>query len=385
MHIRIPYEKLGDVKTFRFVSFILDKGMKSIYRQDFLRTTHPDFFNGTQHFVTIPDDIYEECDSVIFFPFSEKTNSWLSKTIMWKESDFETINGGFQYIRNAEAVSDMKKLNAWLDRGRKYNEESKIGLKNLIYFTVFCKQEYVQLFELLLTTLAKNPFNDFELLIMTDETTLKEIKKIDKLSKFTHHFHIVDTIADPVDASMQKLKIYDFKDINQYKNILFLDVDIIVIGDLEKMFGRKVNADVLYSSTHNRDQSLHKTVYHCLADYTPEQLENFKSKNIPAFNAGQFYFINSPTMKQHFTNIVNFTKEWDGRYFFEQSFLNYYFNLLDMADTTTFKSEFQFVSINENQTDKVFGQNAVFVHFMGNACNGIGKMSFMKRYYYKYL
>ena len=90
-------------------------------------------------------------------------------------------------------------------------------------------------------------------------------------------------------------------------------------------------------------------------------------------------------MKSHFENINNFVTEWDGRYFFEQSFINYYFNLLEIADTKTFQNQFKFVSINENQTSNSFDKNAVFVHFMGNAGNGGGKLEFMKKHYSKYL
>jgi hypothetical protein len=90
-------------------------------------------------------------------------------------------------------------------------------------------------------------------------------------------------------------------------------------------------------------------------------------------------------MQDHFKNINEFIKTWDGRYFFEQSFINYYFNLLEMADTRTFIEEFQFISINENECDKIFGPNSVFVHFMGNACNGIGKIDFVKKYYGQYV
>jgi hypothetical protein len=33
----------------------------------------------------------------------------------------------------------------------------------------------------------------------------------------------------------------------------------------------------------------------------------------------------------------------------------------------------------------VFDDKAVFVHFMGNAGNGMGKLEFMKKHYSKYL
>jgi hypothetical protein len=56
-----------------------------------------------------------------------------------------------------------------------------------------------------------------------------------------------------------------------------------------------------------------------------------------------------------------------------------------LADTRTFDSVFKFVSINQNETSNVFDDRAVFVHFMGNAGNGLGKLDFMKRHYSKYI
>jgi hypothetical protein len=90
-------------------------------------------------------------------------------------------------------------------------------------------------------------------------------------------------------------------------------------------------------------------------------------------------------MKAHFKNIDDFVDKWNGRYFFEQSFLNYYFNLLEMSNTSTFDDKFKFVSINENQTSNVFDKNTVFVHFMGNATNAEAKIEFIKNNYSMYI
>jgi hypothetical protein len=50
-------------------------------------------------------------------------------------------------------------------------------------------------------------------------------------------------------------------------------------------------------------------------------------KKLKPFNAGQFLFKNTLKMKKHFENIIWLTKAWGGYYFYEQSFLNYYFNV----------------------------------------------------------
>jgi hypothetical protein len=386
MNIRIPTELFGDINSYRFISLILDKNSNTIYRRDFVKTRDVDFFNKKLQYIVVPDQAFEECDSIIFFPFSEITNSWSNKISMWKNQEFIKMNGGYEFIKNADSVPDMDMIEQWLDTGRSIKiSEQIIGTKNLIYFTLFGKDEYVELLKILLKSLRKQSYKNFEILFITDDETKKKITQLNDLKYFKCNYFIVEKVTDSVQASMQKLRIYEWEKINKYRNILFLDVDIIVVGDIKNILCGKGKQNIFYSAIHNSSQSLHRTPYHCLIDYSDEQLRMFEKKAITTINAGQFFFRNTNTMREHFENINSFVKIWNGRYFFEQSFLNYYFNLLEIADTKTFKEQFQFISINENQTNKKFGKNAVVVHFMGNACNGIGKLEFMKKYYGKYI
>ena len=386
MNIRIPYEKLGDLSEYNFVSFILDKKKEAVFRQDFLKEVDSDFFNYKREFVTVSDEVYEKCDSVIFFPYMTKKNDWGPQILMWKNQEFSKVNGGYEFLRNTSAQPDLNKIKHWFDVARAVKLSKKsIGEKNLIYFTIFHNKEYILLLNMLLGTLAKQPFKNFELLFITDKAMHDEIKRLNVIKRFKCNYKLIDGICDAVDASMQKLKIFEWEKINEYKNILFLDADILVVGGLNHIFNnRKIKNNIFYGATHNHAHHLHKTIYHSLIDYTEDELKMLKDKNISALNAGQFFFRNTSTMREHFKNINEFIKIWDGRYFFEQSFINYYFNLLQIADTNTLKNEFQFVSINENECEKTF-KDAVFVHFMGNACNGDGKMEFIKKHYRKLL
>jgi hypothetical protein len=389
MNIKVPYDKLGNVSDYEFVSFILDRGKHTIHRVDFINNgkEFQKFFNYEQQFITVPDDVYNECDSVIFFPFVRKTKNWGTKVIMWKNGEFSKFNGGYEYIRNIDKSPDMEKIDQWIKKGKLIKPSKKlVGTKNLIYFTLFGNKDYVKLLRMLIGTFAKHNYKNFDLLFITDSSTKEEIEKIEELKHHNLFFHLSDTIVNPVDASMQKIKIYDWKHISQYKNILFLDVDILVIGNVGTIFNsKKAKPNLFYSATHNKDMSMHDLVYHNLVDYTKDQKDNLVKKSITAFNAGQFFFKNTSSMKAHFENVDDFVDKWNGRYFFEQSFLNYYFNLLEMSNTSTFDDKFKFVSINENQTSNVFDKNTVFVHFMGNATNAEAKIEFIKNNYSMYI
>jgi hypothetical protein len=51
----------------------------------------------------------------------------------------------------------------------------------------------------------------------------------------------------------------------------------------------------------------------------------YDNPDIVPFNAGQFMFLNSSRMKEHFSNIRWLKSAWPDEYFYEQSFMNYYF------------------------------------------------------------
>jgi lipopolysaccharide biosynthesis glycosyltransferase len=208
-----------------------------------------------------------------------------------------------------------------------------------------------------------------------------EIKKLKSLAGFNADYFILPKTKDPVEASMRKLKIYDYKNIDQYKNILFLDLDIVVVGDLAKMFEERTVPNIFYTSTQRCSHDLHKSVYHRLIEYSNEELERFAKNDIFAFNAGQFFFKNTSTMRKHFENINKMVDNWEGEYFFEQSFLNCYFNVLGLSNIFKFKEQFKFVAINEGEMNNIFNSEAVFVHFMGSAADASDKLFFIKKYY----
>jgi len=51
----------------------------------------------------------------------------------------------------------------------------------------------------------------------------------------------------------------------------------------------------------------------------------YDNPDIVPFNAGQYMFLNSSRMKGHFSNIRWLKNVWPDEYFYEQSFMNYYF------------------------------------------------------------
>jgi hypothetical protein len=322
---------------------------------------------------------------ILFCPFTT-TGNWTEKIVFDKKSkDFCKINGGLEYVKNSKEQGNPELLKRWLKAGFNIPVVDKVrGSQNLIYFSAFGDSGYINLLKYLLKGLVKQPYKNFDLLFITDKKTKPLIEKNRLLKKFNVHYMITERITDTVEASMQKLKIYQFEKLNDYSKILFLDLDIFIVGDLATIFEEKIRPNVLYTAIHKFSQNIHKTSYHTIEPYSDEHLERLDKMNVFPFNAGQFLFMNTSTMVKHFKNIFEFTSKWDGRYFFEQSFMNTYFNTLQLSNVFKFKDQFCFVSVNTGQVEIVTNPDSVVVHYMGGIGSAKAKIDHMKKHY-KYL
>lgn len=382
MNIKIPYNHLGKLYELEFISVLLASGEHCIYDHKIDRSNYPNVFNGSHEYIIIPNEIYKKADLIIFCPYSKKQH-WKQKIVFNKKSkEFSQINGGMEFIKNSNKNGNVDLLKKWIKTGMEIPiSADSVGEKNLIYFSAFGDPGYIDLAKPLIKGLKNQPYKNFDLLFITDRKTKKKIEKIKELSEFNVHYFIKGKITDPVESSMQKLKIYEFEKIREYKKILFLDLDILVVGDLSRVFEEKIHPNFIYSAIHKFSQNIHRTSYHTIQQYTDTHLEMLSRLNIFPFNAGQFLFINTSTMKKHFNNINNFIKKWDGKYFFEQSFMNTYFNTLRISNVFKFKDQFCFISINSGDKHNILNPDSVFVHYMGSVGDPRSKLDYLKENY----
>lgn len=382
MNIKIPYQLLGKMADLEFVSLLLAKGENCVYDLKIDRKNYPKVFVNAHEFVIIPNEVYKQADTIIFCSYT-KDNKWKPKISFNKKSkEFITVNGGLEFIKNSNKEGNIDLLKRWIKKGFEIPiSENPIGEKNLIYFSAFGDAGYIDLAKPLLSGLKNQPYQNFDLLFITDNSTKKKLDKVKELEGFNVHYMIQKKIKDPVEASMQKLKIFDFDKIHNYKKILFLDLDILVVGSLEKIFEEKIRANILYTGIHRLSQQIHSTSYHTIQQYTDAHLDMMSKLNIFPFNAGQFLFLNTSTMKKHFENINSFIKKWNGKYFFEQSFMNTYFNTLRISNVFRFKDQFCFITINAADTHDVTNPDSVFVHYMGSVGDPKSKLDYVKDHY----
>lgn len=262
------------------------------------------------------------------------------------------------------------------------------GNKNLIYSSVF-GQGYYELYKLLMLSIDNTTTNKtFDVLIITDAPTKRRITSSAFAKKFNISYMVIDTPANGVEASKTKCKIFDWEKINDYNKILFLDSDIIAFDDISSVFGLEYESGCLYTAYNNNmnfDVAFNSK-YYSITPATDEMLQAYKSQNQQPFNAGQFLFINSLKMQEHFSNINWFMNNWPGEYFFEQSFMVQYFCRNFLTNSTVLNKIFTIKSITPSVFDpeNVSQVQTPFIHFAGAALNSTAKVEYIKKYIAEY-
>ena len=281
-----------------------------------------------------------------------------------------------------------------LDKRYEQTEQSSdqpFSKKNLIYFTLNHDLEYLQLFLYCIKSIAYKDIKDkFDFLIICPpafEQIIKEViydKKID-LNNFELYFFHVPEANDGIEASMNKLKIYQWKYIHYYGKVLYLDADILARKPVSELFNLNLDRNIFYSAIHTqgRDVKLHNNKFHRITSYGPERMQYFKDLNLTVFNAGQFLFVNSKRMLHHFYNVDWLARAWPEEFFFEQSFLNHYFNYFYISDTHTLYDKVKFVAVHWDERGDFEAQQKPdfsLIHFTGHACDANKKLEYMRRH-----
>ena len=161
---------------------------------------------------------------------------------------------------------------------------------NLIYFTISGNVNYVNLLDLCLKSLAENGSIEADLLFITTENLKSEIQKLEVVRTFTCHYQIEST-TDLFHSSSNKLKVYKFEFIHKYDRILFLDCDMLIIGELNSIFDLCTPDEFCVS---NEDLTLPMSdSYWGWNLFNEVDKEFIKANMIPGINGGIFLFPSS--------------------------------------------------------------------------------------------
>ncbi len=208
-------------------------------------------------------------------------------------------------------------------------------MKYLAYYTIGGSPEYANVLNFSIKTLYSHCENKdlFDVMVMCDRSYVDNVRQ--KPGFAIQHFHITDDNKTPVDASMRKVEIFDFPFLDRYDKILYLDCDITVGEPLSHLMNKVTRNDAVYVIPEGMYSWDHNRYFYCPQDklHDSKQLAEYAEKKIYAFNAGQFAFRPSDTTKQLFDKVVTAKRDYDPRlHFYEQGFMNYYFNLEQAVD-----------------------------------------------------
>ena len=257
-----------------------------------------------------------------------------------------------------------------------------IAAKNLIYYSVYFDGGYVELMNNSLMSIIKHTSVDFDVLIITDKATQKLIKQQPFTKLKQPKYHITPTPEDGVEASKNKTQIYAFEDVDQYDKILFLDCDIVAVGDVAGVFEVCDTHNTLYTARGvNISFQHHRTIHHGFDVVRQSFINEMMDTRQYPFNAGQFMFRNSPSMRQHFSNLNWFMSVWPGEYFFEQAFMCYYFCKAKMTNDAL-NSKLALIS---TVVDNVYNlQDKVLLHFTAPPLDAITKINYINNFIMKH-
>lgn len=204
--------------------------------------------------------------------------------------------------------------------------------KYLLYtILTFRKEYYLPLFRIMLKSIVAFSSTDFDLCIITNKSYLPELKEVPELQAFQKvYYHIVPDDEDLFHALMRKCDIANLSDFLNYDKIMFLDCDIIVQGDLVRLF-KQVRA--LPNKIYAPESGSHYHKFWGLCNYNDDNVNFFRKYKIKSFSSGSYLFKPSIEMKNHLLECKKFALSYKGSHFYDQSFYNYYFNTRNMSST----------------------------------------------------
>lgn len=222
-------------------------------------------------------------------------------------------------------------------------------MKKLITVCVFKNPDFIQLLYMFLESLFiyGNLDENTDIIIYTSTEFMNIIKKshfyCDKI-----FFEINDTYNDIYKACLSKMDIFNYSSIDKYERILYLDIDIIIIRDINPVFDI-VEKNVIYALEEGtiEDDFWGKTLF-------GDEVHNYENK--VAFSSGAMLFNNVPEIRNLYNTIKNDTKNRE-HWFADQPYFVYNAFKYNMYDNQKMK---KFVALNDNvlPTDKTISHFA---------------------------
>jgi len=168
---------------------------------------------------------------------------------------------------------------------------------NCIFCCIFNQEKYVDMFYLLLESLFiyGNLDTNTNILVYTSTIFMNRIKQSHLFNNDKIKFEINDTYDNIEKACKAKLDLFNLPCIINYNKILYLDIDILIKNDINKIFNA-CNEDILYVL---EEGNINNDFYGKLL--FGDEINNFDDKS--AFTSGILLFNNCEKIKDLFNKI----------------------------------------------------------------------------------
>ena len=170
---------------------------------------------------------------------------------------------------------------------------------NCIFICVFYQEQYVNIFYLLLESIFiyGNLDDNTNILVYTSTTFMNMIKQSHLFNDEKVKFEINDTYNNIDSACKARLDFFNLSSITNYDKILYLDTDILIKDDINKIFD-VCKEDILYTLEEGRIS--HEADFWGYTLFGNE-INNYDDKT--AFTSGILLFNNCEKIKELFNKI----------------------------------------------------------------------------------
>jgi hypothetical protein len=248
--------------------------------------------------------------------------------------------------------------------------------KNLVYYSIGVLDEYAEMVKLSLELMDKTNPDYQDVVILTDKDYYD--RNFANYKRPKTHVFLLPKIVNSDQSCFNRLKIFEYSTINEYDNIMYLDADTMVNVNLNEFFEKCEEDGKFYVVVEDYNIENHKRIQFSLGTYKDEDLNYFEKNKIYTFNSGTFMFKSSLLMKKHFDNVLNIIENYDGDYFTDQSFLNYYFNSYNLTKNSTINKDIDYLYIVESNYNELLDYSNKILHVITESNSTVSKLDRMK-------
>jgi hypothetical protein len=254
--------------------------------------------------------------------------------------------------------------------------------KHLVYYTIGGDIKFIESLELSIKSLRLFGEYTGDILIITDNICYEQVKE-----KFKDCYILnINDYCIHCEASINKLKIYQYENIKNYNKIIYLDLDILIQNDISIIFKAIKDKFIFSNELDTNTRELAKVInndYHGKLLFSDKEAFVYDLENRNSINGGFFGF--SMSMLHHFEKILidveidrkisSDRKDWCC----EQATINKYMIINNIYDDSISDKILHFAA--QYSYEDIDIQKKILLHFCWGVGNHEYKMNYMKPWY----